>query len=288
MKIGDVIRTVELVSLESFKSFLKNDDLQKAATMAFYGFLAIIPVCLLVIGVAGRLIFSSDAAMKSLEVVVSQISPIAAEVVLNEVTTLAKHRSWEALSIIVLFWSATPLASAMRSAFNDIFKIQQSLPFWTTKIRDIISVLMLVGLLIMLTLEKAYGPALTQRLQDLPFLLRTASSLGHLLLAIGALSFFYYLLIQTHLKPGYWLIGATVTLLLLALVGPLFALILRINPSYGFAFGSLKTVFLLFIWVYYSFAAILFGTEVMANVWRKDSLVLKQLLLNPQAVIKPS
>ncbi|MBU4200590.1 MAG: YihY/virulence factor BrkB family protein [Verrucomicrobia bacterium] len=288
MSFKDIIRTTGLVITESLKSFLRNEDLQKAATAAYYSFLAIIPLCLLVIVVTGHLVFSSDTAMKGLEEVVGQISPVAAPVVLNEVTVLAQHRTWGLLSILILFWSVTPLASALRSAFSDIFKIRPILPFWSTKFFDIVSVLVLVTLLILLTLEKAYSPVLSHWLKDLPIMVRAANTVVPLILAMAALWLFYTLLIPVRLKPVHWLAGSTVTLLLLSLVGPGFALILRVNPNYGFTFGSLKMVFLLFIWVYYSFAVVLFGTEVMANVWRKDALVLKRLLLAPKTALKTS
>jgi len=241
-----------------------------------------------VIVVAGRLIFSSDAAMKGLTDVVSHVSPVAAPVVLNEVTVLAGHRTWGLLSILILFWSVTPLASALRSAFSDIFKSRPALPFWSTKLFDVISVLVLVSLLILLTLEKAYSPAIAAWLKDLPLMARASNTVVPLVLSIGALVLFYYLLVPVRLKPGHWLAGAAVTLLLLSLVGPGFSLLLRVNPNYGYAFGSLKMVFLLFVWVYYSFAVVLFGTEVMANIWRKDALVLKRLLLTPGAAFKPN
>ncbi|MCX6996723.1 MAG: cyclic nucleotide-binding domain-containing protein, partial [Kiritimatiellaeota bacterium] len=63
----------------------------------------------------------------------------------------------------------------------------------------------------------------------------------------------------------------------LAVMRPLFELLLRFNPSYGYAFGSLKAIFLLIIWVYYTFAALLFGAEVMAAAWRRETLVLRGL-----------
>ncbi len=288
MKIMDSLRTIGLVIAESCKSFQKNQDLQKAATAAYYSFLAMIPLCLLVIVAAGHLIFSSDAARQGLAAVVNRISPVAAPVVLNEVAGLARHRTWGLFSLLLLFWSVTPLASALRSAFGDIFKSRAARPFWSAKLGDLISVLVLVSLLLLLTLEKACRPALDRWLGALPLLAQAANTLIPLILATAALWLFYYLLIPARLRPIHWLAGAAVTLLLLALVGPAFALILRINPNYGYAFGSLKMMFLLFIWIYYSFAAILFGTEVMANIWRKDALVLKRLLLAPKATLKPS
>ncbi len=275
-----------LVSVESVKSFLRNQDLQKAAAAAYYSFLAIIPLCLLVIVAAGRWIVSSEAAMKGFEDVVSQVAPLSAQAVLNEVATLARHRTWGWVGMLILFWSVTPLASALRSAFGDIFKSRPARPFWTTKLFDIVSVLLLVSLLILLTLHKAYSPMLAERLRDLPLLARAAHAVVPPVLSAGALVLFYGLLVPVRLKPGQWLAGAAVTVLLLSLVGPAFALLLRVNPNYGYAFGSLKTVFLLCVWVYYSFAAILFGTEVMANLRRKDALVLKRLLLAP-AAFKP-
>lgn len=286
MKSDYVIRTIGLVTVESCKSFLRNQDLQKAATTAYYSFLAIIPLFLLVIVVAGRLIFSSDAAMQGLEDVVSRVSPVAAPVVLNEVTVLARYRTWGLLSILVLFWSVTPLASALRNAFGDIFKSHPTLPFWSTKLCDIVSVLVLVILLILLTVEKVYSSALAGWLNTMPVMVGAANTVVPFILAMAALWLFYFLLIPVRLKLGHWLAGSMVTLMLLSLMGPSFALFLRINPNYGYVFGSLKMVFLLFIWVYYAFAVILFGTEVMANVWRKDALVLKRLLLAPKTAFK--
>lgn len=288
MQAKDTLRFAGLVLAESVKSFLRNQDLQKAATTAYYSFLAIIPLCLMVSVVAGRLIVSSEAAMQGLADVVGRISPPAATIVVKEITVLAGHRTWGLLSLLILFWSVTPLASALRSAFGDIFKSRRTRPFWTTKLFDLISVLVLVSLLILLTLEKAYHPAISARLNALPLMARAANTVLPLLLAAGALALFYTLLVPVRLRPAQCLAGTAVTLLLLSLVGPAFALLMRVNPNYGYAFGSLKTVFFLFVWVYYSFAALLFGTEVMANLWRKDALVLKRLLLAPRAAFKPS
>lgn len=286
MKSSLIIRTIGLVTVESCKSFMRNQDLQKAATTAYYSFLAIIPLFLLVIVVAGRLIVSSDAAMKGLEDVVSRVSPVSAPVVLNEVTVLARHRTWGLLSILILFWSVTPLAAALRSAFGDIFKSHPARPYWSTKLCDIVSVLVLVTLLILLTMEKVYSSTLAAWLNTMPAMVSVANTVVPFILAMAALWLFYFLLIPVRLKPVHWLTGSIVTIMLLSLMAPGFALFLRINPNYGYVFGSLKMVFLLFIWVYYAFTVILFGTEVMANVWRKDALVIKQLLLAPKTAFK--
>jgi CRP-like cAMP-binding protein len=59
----------------------------------------------------------------------------------------------------------------------------------------------------------------------------------------------------------------------------LFSTFVESNPGYGEAFGSLKILFIMIIWVYYCFLVILFGAEIMVNFWKKDALLLKGLFL---------
>jgi hypothetical protein len=75
-----------------------------------------------------------------------------------------------------------------------------------------------------------------------------------------------------------WLLGAVCVTALWMVMRSVFVIFLQYNPNYGYAFGSLKAIFLLIVWVYYSFAALLFGAEIMANTYRRDALLLKGLL----------
>ena len=52
---------------------------------------------------------------------------------------------------------------------------------------------------------------------------------------------------------------------------------LHYNPNYGLIFGSLKAVFILIVWVYYTFAVILFGIELLSNIRRREALLLSRL-----------
>jgi hypothetical protein len=72
-------------------------------------------------------------------------------------------------------------------------------------------------------------------------------------------------------------IGGASAAILLSVMRPVFGLVLRYNPGYGYAFGSLKAIFLLLVWVYYLFAATLLGAEIMANFHRRESLLLRKL-----------
>ena len=97
------------------------------------------------------------------------------------------------------------------------------------------------------------------------------------LITLAVLAFFYLVFAPVRLRHRQLLVGALTTAALLIVIRPLFGWFLRINPDYGYAFGSLKAIFLLLIWVYYTFAAVLLGAEVMAALRRKDALLLRGL-----------
>ena len=74
------------------------------------------------------------------------------------------------------------------------------------------------------------------------------------------------------------LAGAFSASLLWFLLRPAFHLFLTYNPGYGFAFGSLKSLFIVIIWIYISMALFLLGAEIVATLGRNDTVYLKLLV----------
>ena len=72
--------------------------------------------------------------------------------------------------------------------------------------------------------------------------------------------------------------GAVAASLLWFLLRPAFHLFLTYNPGYGFAFGSLKSLFVVIIWIYISMALILFGAEIVSTLGRDETVYLKRLV----------
>ncbi|MDD5678351.1 MAG: YhjD/YihY/BrkB family envelope integrity protein [Kiritimatiellae bacterium] len=271
--------SIGLVIWESFKSFQRNLGLQKAALLAYFCFLAMIPLLLLATLLMGQVISSSQSALTALQETISELSPFMANTILREVQSLAHNKTWSLVSLFLLFWSVIPLAAAMRNEFSAIFHVDQPSSFWLAKLREMGGVLVLIILLIGLASGKVLNCVLPAWLAQLHFQLWIVKPVFLMLLMTGVLYIYFLILIPVHLKAFHLLTGALTTTVLLAMVGPALALMLKINPHYGVTFGSLKTVFFLLVWVYYAFAAVLFGTEVMANVWRKEALILRTLFI---------
>jgi membrane protein len=281
----DTLRLAQLVVTESFKSFGANKCMEAAATLAYYGFLSLMPLLLLVVFVLGRVMHSSDAVLSGVQALVSDLFPAFNEAILADLLTLSEQRVWGLVSVVVLIWSMTPFASAIRTALFRIFKSDRKLNIVIAKLIDLSAILALLLLFIGMVAAKAFFPEGTTNAT-------TGFILGGILpfvITVLVLMFFFAAFSPVRLSVAHLLVGAGTTTVLLAVIRPVFGLILEYNPNFGYAFGSLKAIFLLIVWAYYTFAVILFGAEVMANVRRKEALLLRRLFLGASATRqKPS
>ena len=139
------------------------------------------------------------------------------------------------------------------------------------KLLDVMAILVLLVLFVGLVLMKVLVPG--QVLNQL------GGPVVPFVLTVGALMFVYRALAPVRLTRMEGAVAAVVAALLFAALRPAFALLLRHNPDFGYAFGSLKAIFLLIVWVYYTFAVLLFGAEVAANTRRREALVVRRYLL---------
>jgi membrane protein len=271
---------VLLVLRESLKSFSFNRGLERAATLSYYGFFAMIPMLLILVFLASSIIASSDWALKAIADAAADVSPRFNEVILHQVMLLSRQRAWSLVSLLVLLWSVTPLTGAIRSAFGTIFRADQKLTFVRAKLRDAMAVLMILVLLVLFVTGRAVTTLIASgRFGAWTGTFDVIALAIRLLIATACAGLFYVSLSPIRLRFSLLLAGSLLMTFLLGLIGPVFGLVLRFNPDYGYVFGSMKATFLLFVWVYYCFAAMLFATEVMANIRRRDVLVIKNLFL---------
>jgi membrane protein len=274
-----------LVLKETFQSFRKNNNFEMAATLSFYSFFALLPLLFLTLYPLGNYLISSQSALEAMEHLFPAQFPEINRAIIKEVVTLSRHRAlWETFTLVTLIGLITPFAKACRTAFSKIFRFEPVFSYFKAKLWDSLGVLIILVMFILLVLfELMYSFYVNTLLIDLPIVVDISYLLAPFLIALIFLFFFFYFFVPVRLKWVHLLIGSLITVFLWSLIRPAFSLILRINPNYGFAFGSLKTVFLLVIWVYYFFTVMLAGAEVMANMKRKEALLFKGLFSNPKS-----
>lgn len=267
---------------QAYVAFLSNRGFEKAAVLAYNSFFALFPLILLLLFVAGHYMASSKVAMGAVEHIVEQMIPMFSDVIIREVNGLSVQKTWGIVSILLLLWGVTPLAATLRGAFDSVYKHDRGLPFLKEKLLDGMAVLLMLFLMILLVVgEIAYAVVGAFIAGKLPLVLRVSDILVPLSVTVLFLFLIHYVFAPVRPRPGAVLIGGLVTAVLLGLMGPVFTAIMKFNPDYGFAFGSLKAVFLLLIWIYYAFVAFLLGMEVSAAIHWREAILVRELLASP-------
>jgi membrane protein len=268
-----------IILRESLKSFRRNNGLETSATLAFFGFFSLIPLLILIVYILSNVILSSQVATKGIENLTEQIFPAYHKVLLKEVYAVARQRTWGLLSFIALFWAVTPLASSLRFAFLRIFKEEWNAPYWKDKLGNAVAVFIILVLFIGVILgEIVYASVMTPYTRNPGLYFRVLNFIATPILTTLVIALFYLIFCPVKLNYTNLLAGSFITAALWLATKPIFLLFLKFNPNYGVTFGSLKAIFILIIWVYYQFVVILFGTEIMANIRRREAILLSGLL----------
>lgn len=253
------------------KSFHRNNDSKTAAALAFHGLFALIPLFLVLLFLLGHYLVSSQTALKGLESLSSDLIPEFSRVIFTEVYSLSRSKSiWGSLSTLVLFWSIYSLFSAMRSSFSVIFNLKKESPYLRGKLLDALALLVILTLLIVIIISEIfYAKIVKVSLSHVPVLLHISNIVASLFITTLFLTIFYFVFSPVKLKINSLLTGSITTAVLWTVIRPAFIVFLTFNPNYGFAFGSLKAIFIILLWVYYFFSVLLFGAEIIANKERK-------------------
>jgi len=263
----------------SVLSFVRNRDIHTAATMAFYGVFALIPLCVAVLLLLSQVFVSSRQVSAAVEAVIIRIVPQHYEVILREVFTLAERKALGLIGLVPLLWSVVPLVRAIRAGFHGVFKTERTAGFIRDRLVDFLAVLSLLLMFLVLAAGQIFYAMVAAEAVSPPGALRGLTE-GVIPLLTGTLFLAVFFLVFSPVALEWWnlLLSALATAVLWSIVRPLFAVFLQVNPDYGLAFGSLKAIFVLVVWVYYTFAVILFGTEILANTRRREALLLARLL----------
>lgn len=264
-------------ALEALAGFRSDGGLRQASSLAFYTLLALIPALLLLTYILGLITGSSAAAHQRLTDYLARMLPGQADRVLGDVAALTRHPGTAGLlNLLVLAWSVSPLVSALREIVRGIYKERETRSLWLVKLLDLaggvasltaLAALAGAGVFLHFLNASLLGSRGVSLGLVLPFTVSTALVMG--LMAVYA---------PRDANRGHLLLGALTTTVLWFLLRPAFTWFLTIDPSYGVAFGSFKSLFLIVIWIYVSMAMLLLGVEVAAACHRGDAVAIKRLM----------
>ncbi|MDO9540994.1 MAG: YihY/virulence factor BrkB family protein, partial [Kiritimatiellia bacterium] len=267
-----------LIVRESVKAFVFDINFEIAATLTYYGFLSLMPFLLMVFFLLGLFLRSSDAILATVTGMVNAFFPAFTGGILDELISLSRQKTWGLIGIVLLLWSVVPFAGTIRFAMARIFKTERKYNFMINKLFDMAAVVALLTLFMMLVAGKIFYALKAGTVSEkIGVVFPVLDFIVAPLLAVIALAFFYLVFCPVRPRFAEIITGSVIAAALLAVIRPLFGVFLQFNPGYGYAFGSLKTIFLVLIWIYCTFVVILLGAVVIAVIRRREALLLKGL-----------
>ncbi|HEY8084617.1 MAG TPA: YhjD/YihY/BrkB family envelope integrity protein [Methylophilaceae bacterium] len=265
---------------QALSGFERHNGFGIAASLSFYAMFAMIPMALLIFFLLSHFAVSSSYAIAKLTVLVSHLVPKYSHRIMIEVYNISRQKAiWGVFGMFGLLWVSTPLAGALRNAFFTIAGVSEPRTFLRRNVEDAFGVLGILSLFFVfsfsgLMLEKAIG-----EVSHLPWFAVGLNWLGSLIASAILMT-----LLSRTFYPGkvlwrYLFLGSLATVVLWSAMRPAFGLFMVINHSYGTVFGGMKNLFLSIGWLYFCFAVLLLGIEIIAALNTHQVLMLKGLFM---------
>jgi len=261
---------------DSFSSFREDGCLNLSAAIAFYAILSLIPFLYLIVSIAGFFVGSEGEILPKVNSYITQLIPFMSDTVLREVSRInLGSGSFAWLAVFFMLWTSSLVFDSVVSSLQKVFKLENARPFWVSKIMSLLFVPVAGLVFILLQVFSLLTDSLV----------RLSSYLGVTIIPLFLnnvflkyvfpflLTFFLLTALYAIVPPGkvflrQSMIGGFMCAILLEVAKHVFGWSISHNPSYGLVYGSLNTLVLMILWIFYASAIFLFCAEIIA-VYRK-------------------
>lgn len=254
---------------EAAMRFVEIDLMSHAAALSFYALLSLAPLLILVLWLTASLYPEAQAAL------LGQIYQLAGEEA-RQIASTVLHNAKErpsvgsmagAWSTLLLFFGATVVFARLQATLNLIFHSDAEalggvLP-WLRKRVFSFGVVFALGFLLLLSIT--LHTALQFILSGLPGLLPLASNLGALIVYTLGFALLYKYLPDRQVAWKQSLIGGILTAALFV-IGRWGIGLYITHAAPGSAYGSMGTLVLLLVWVYYAALVFFVGALLTAII----------------------
>jgi membrane protein len=239
-----------------------------SSAIAFNLLICFVPFLLLLLSLVGTYLYSSREVLNHirhyLETVVPSLDPKIMENILQITQT---RKIVGILGIAGLLWTSTWVFSSLRTALNVIFQVEEGRGIVKGKAIDLLMIFLAgIALLMSMILTSAITFLQSYRL---PAAINMAPFIQWILkypipffFTFWMFFWVYKIIPRKKVKIGPALKAALFSSLLWEVAKQLFGWYVRHVGRFSVVYGSLGTITILFLWIYYSSAILLLGGEI--------------------------
>ncbi|HAJ26039.1 MAG TPA: hypothetical protein DCG53_02130 [Syntrophus sp. (in: bacteria)] len=278
------------VFVDAVVNFDKNGNANQAAAIALYSILSFIPMFILTIIMVNQILGAFPHIQHEMLEGVKKLSPYFSGPLLEQLGGMEEKKhvlGW--VGIITLIWFSSMIFGAIETAMSMIFHSHDRRNYLASKLLAIamipaawaVAVASIVVTSIMALLAKQ--PLLAETVfQNFP-MIKSAFFQYAIPFLVTVLFFtILYKVIPTGKIPlGIAITGGAIFSALMEVAKHFFAWYVANYTRYNVIFGSLETVVILVIWVFYIALILLFCAELMASFMRRDLILLQKAFFKP-------
>jgi membrane protein len=256
---------------DSLHSYASHSGLALSASISFYAMFSFFPFLLLTLSILATVAGSSEMAMARMADIVSNLTPVGANIVMGWVQSIAQTKplAW-GIGILGLIWGARHVFNTLAFSASVIWGRKG----WMDVIRRQLVSLVLVGFASLMLLASIFLPGLVHRLTVTAGFPLGRAILAGLILVPYALSFATFLAVYLLTSPGkvprkHVLAGAAIVSLTWEIAKNAFLAYIRMTRLTS-VYGSLGGIIVLMAWIYCSSAIAVWGMELIAAMGGKS------------------
>ena len=256
------MRGVVAVIKATVREAIDDDLMGEAAKMAYFFFLSLFPLVLIVFALTG--IIGGDEAFARIAAAAERLVPGSAWQFVRELIREITERERPgvlSVGILLTLWAASNGVDALIRALNTIYDVPEGRGWWRR--RALAVVVLITGTVLIVVGATALVPGIDRLLGPITPLVRVPLAI----LVVMATVWFGYYVLPARDQQGAMLetaIGAVVGTVGWLLASVLFGVYVTNFAEYGRTYGAIGAIIVLMIWFYISGFAVLFGAELAA------------------------
>lgn len=264
------MRGFAAVARDGGKIFLRNDCLTSAAAISFYAFFSLIPLMFVMTAGVGFLIGSRPDLQERIIGMVRESVPYLSSRFIDDLKELSLNwKTFGWVGLVTLVSGAELVMGASAKALMRIFETEHKFGFFRKKVINLLGVLLaiLASLSsIALTAASYYLEAIEVDIFGLGyiytfFIIFLTRFVAPFLLVSGIIAVVFRLLAGPNLNIRCAFFGSALFTVLWELAKQLFAVYVANFQSYNKFYGSIGTLMILLMWIFYSANIFLFAAS---------------------------
>lgn len=249
-----------------FKSYWKDDCFNLAENISFCALLAIIPISMMMVSIAGYFLGGSAEAVTSIIEIATDVLPVGKEqFILNLQSILDQRSSFSMYSLIFLVFVATLLLASIERSFDIIFKSPGRRNFFHSRLLGIVVIFLITLLFALPSMSQILGGLFSRYGFDFPLSWLMTGRAYFFLVAFLACTITIVVIPNQKIYLRYAVVGAITFSVGISVARFIFQwYMLFALQRYNIIYGSLTAVVILVVWIYYLASVLLLSAEIVS------------------------